>query len=223
MTDWTMSAVRRRPPRWVWASAGTVLLVVALAALLALAAHQPPWFAPTAIDYARLPADKRRFVDLLDGIGDDLYAGRAADLRLSADQLNRWLAARSELPSAYQLELGPVRFPQTLLLGDGRIRVAGVVSRWGFDLVGWADLRLSLADELLAVEFERARLGALPLPRTWLAAALPDSVANAETRGIPRGGRWPNGERPFRLEAFAIEPNELRVTLTPLIDGATKP
>ena len=189
------------------------------------AMHRPQWFVPTAIDYDRLPQDKRALVDLLDSIGEALNRGKPITLHVDEQQLNRWLTARGELPDGLELRVDPLQHPQVTLLDDNRIRLAAILPRGGVDLVLSCVLAFECADGHLKLRFESPAVGSLPMPLAWLRRVIDEKRVIAESGAPPRPPTapgnfenafvWPNGERRFTIESIHLQADQGELTLRP--------
>ncbi|RMF75796.1 MAG: hypothetical protein D6744_13050 [Planctomycetota bacterium] len=185
---------------------------------------RPGWYQPAVVDYARLDSDNRALVNLLDRIGVELNGGRALELRLEQDQINRWIAARDEWPEAVgRVDLGDLRSPQVLLLSGNRARLAAMVERGGFGVVLSCDVRFELDGEKLLIYWEQFRAGLLPAPRALIEEALSRSARSSALRAAAESGRlslpnrwvWPNGKPEFVFRAIEISDGTARIELTP--------
>jgi len=197
---------------------------VALAVLALAATYRPPWYSPAAVDHARLPADKRELVNLLDRIGESLNNGRAASFELRAEQVQRWLVARTEIWPEAAIDLGPLRDPLVTFEG-GQIRVGATLELRGVRAVLSATCRVEVREGIVLIRHGSVRLGALPVPRTWVArlvAGLPPSGQTATAARDPgvialaNDWTWPNGRRRYRLREFQVSDGCVKVTLEPL-------
>ncbi|MFH1748406.1 MAG: hypothetical protein ABIG44_15340 [Planctomycetota bacterium] len=216
---------KARRPRWRIISIiiGAVFWVAVLCAL-ACATCRPAWYVPMTIDQERLKEDKREFVNMLDAIGGALNRGQTFNLELNEEQVNRWLAARAELPEDWSFEVEGATFPQISFLAGNRVRIAATVSRAGVEVVLSATVRLDLSDEHLLIHIESVRAGSLPVPHKAAMKALAESLeidpADADRHGsntiLTRNvWEWPNGRRRFRILTLEVDSNLTRVSLEP--------
>ena len=139
------------------------------------------------------------------------------------EQVNRWLAARREI-DVFQLDLGPLQRPQVHFLSDNRLRIAGTVSRGGFEAVLSATVKLELTDDQLVVTLDHARLGALPAPRRLIGELLRRSLASGATAtdlaqsgsiAPPNDWVWPNGKRRFHVGRLRVSDGLTSLSLVP--------
>jgi len=216
-----------RPKRRLWRrvlliSVGGVMLT--LAALGAAVTCRPAWYQPASIDYARLDEDKRELTRLLDDVSHSLNAGRSVEVVLSQDQVNRWIAARAELPDlpGPRTPHAPLQQPYVDFLAD-RLRVGISLNRGGFPLVVSATLRLSATGDVVSAALDSIRVGALPAPQAAIAQAIDRLLADASSVGrgdaadicVPNDFTWQNGKLRFRLRQIALTQAQLRLTLEP--------
>lgn len=207
--------------------AGLVLLLAAVA-LTWTATRRPAWYQPAAVDPGRLHDDKGALAALMDEIGAALNGGRNLTFELREDQVNRWIAARAEMWPGAPAALGPLSDPQVLFLGD-RIRIAATIAHGGVRTVVSLTGRIKVTPDSLFVECESARLGALPVPREWVAKWAAQMPLVAKHLAIRPGGDrtvslanewvWPNGKRRCRLGELQVLNGVARVVLEPLRGG----
>ncbi len=212
---------RRGRGRAVALGVGLVLLVGAAAAGSA-AAWRPAWFRPAAVDHGQLRADKAALAAIQDGISAGLNGGERVTVRLTAAQLNRWLAARAEIwPEAAWL---PVQEPCVELIPDG-LRVGTVLEWRGWRVVGSARIAVQVRTDEIALRVVEAAVGALPVPTAWLVSGLAElpgvrdiggRTVGAEVR-LPNDLTWPNGRRRFRVAELRPGPDEWTVVLEPFV------
>ena len=223
--DRPLRATVRRAVRWRVVLLGVCAIGVVLAATLGLAVtHRPSWYHPPAVNRARLHADKAALAELQEEISAALNAGQAVHFELSEDQLNRWIAARTEMWPEAAFDVEGLEQPQINVL-DGRIRVGATVRQGAFSGVLSLIGRSEVTDTSLVVYYEAARLGAIPIPRGWIIeqlAALPPSgrgAVDVDGRGtiaLKNEWVWPNGKRRFRLRELRAMSGMVSVTLEPI-------
>lgn len=208
--------------RWrstaLWLALAGVPLGVVLLGLGATC--RPAWYAPPAVDVGRLRDDKAALLDIENRISAALNAGRAVRIEVTAAQVNRWLAAREEFQPFAQLNFGPLERPM-VDMHRGALHVAATVPWRGARPVAQFAVRPVLTAEALQLEIVGVRLGTIPIPRTWIAAALDAAGQNGGQRSgatliLPRTGTWPNGKCPFRLREVTVGEGALTFVLEPL-------
>lgn len=183
---------------------------------------RPAWYRPGSIDYRRLRADKAELLVLQERISAALNAGDEVHVELEQEQINRWLAARSELwPEAEQD--WPVEADPAVVLGDDSIRVALTLRRGGFAMVVGVDCRITAGRESVMIALDRVRLGAVPVPRARALDRL-RAALSAELGELPLSGNalllknawvWPNGKRTFAIRDLQITEGRAAITLSP--------
>lgn len=221
-----MAGARRRWRRVLLAvGAGLTGALIAIGCALTC---RPTWYEPASIDYARLKADKRELVGLVDEIGAALNGRRSIDLEFHEDQINRWITARAEIWPDSQTSLEPLRRPQITLLDGDRVRVAASVGWAGLEPIVSGTCRFELKDDQLTVICETVRVGVFPAPRGWvadLARRLPASsnvVRDADSDAgftFRNEWVWPNGKRRFRIRRLEVSAGHAVVTLEPIAAG----
>lgn len=202
-----------------------VALLTGLAAVLALflaMTCRPSWYAPRAIDYARLRQDKADLLVLQDQISAALNAGRSVEIELNAAQLNRWLAARAalwpELGSGWTGVDDPF-----VRLEEGRVRVAVRVHGGSGGAIASATFAVDVTERELRLTCASARLGLVPIPSGWIRSALTsvDTLSAIDGTGdqfaIENYFIWPNGKRPCKLAVVEIGESRLRLILEPVV------
>ena len=201
------------------------MLLLGLAVAGSAAAWRPGWYRPAAVDHARLRDDKAALATVQDEISAGLNGGERVTVRLTAAQLNRWLAARAELwPAAAEL---PVQEPCVELTPDG-LRVGTVLEWRGWRVVGSARIGVQVGTDEIALRVVDAAVGALPVPAAWLVdglARLP-GVRDAGGRAVgsevwvPNDLTWPNGRRRFRVVEMRPAASEWTFVLEPFVTRA---
>jgi hypothetical protein len=197
-------------------AAGGLLVLAGI--LFLMTVYHPSWYVPRVVDYAQLPSDRNRLANVADEIGDALNAGESLRLELSEARLQRWLAARTELPDPYQFDTRPVEHPFVELLPTGQVRVAGLVRLGGLEVVGSATLRPVVAGERFGFEVTGAAAGNVPLPRGVVVERLRGLLGagrDAAPLSWRNDFRWPNGERWFRVAAVTVGDEAVVVELEP--------
>ncbi len=210
---------RLRCAAWLLAAAFSIALIGLGAALTC----RPAAYRPAATDYSRLDSDQRDLVSLVDRIGAGLNRSQSVELRLTAEQVNRWIAARGELalPRGWSLPAG-LR-PCVEFRDDGRVWVGTLIQRGWLSAVLSAELAFEIEPEHVEVHVLSAKVGIVPLPAGWLiaAAGLAPDGGSFEWHESPPLGRfrndflWENGRRRGRVAAIEVTAGNLRITLAP--------
>ena len=203
----------------VLAAAGVIVVLLCLGGA---ATCRPAWYAPVAIDRARLKTDKKELVDLLDDIGRALNTGQSIDFELHEDQVNRWLAARSELwPELEDAGMRGLAHPQLRLLDENRVRLGVTATGGAWSAVLSASATGQLTEDSLIVRIESARAGVLPVPATSVLKPIREKLADAggslsgSTINLPNDWVWPNGKRRFRISRLEVSGGVARVSFEP--------
>lgn len=211
-----------------------ILLLSSLGALLGLigaglaAACRPAWYQPTGLDWSRLRDDKRAFAQMFDDISKTLNSRQAIDVELREDQVNRWIAARTEIPELWMDSAGrsfdPFLDPQVTFLPANRVRVAATLQWDRWRVIVSCIGRLELVPDELRVHWESVKLGSLPVPVSWITHRLQTTPQISQTTGgwagneihLPVEGVWRNGKRPFRIIRLETDAGTIRLRLEPL-------
>lgn len=191
---------------------------------------QPRWYSLAAVDYVRLAEDKRALIGLVESIGQAFQDSRSIEIKLTADQINRWIAARHELSPQDWIEADLSALDQfsglhVSFLSSGEIRIAGRVTLGsGFATILWAKFRVEPDNDQIQIAIGRVGMGLLPVPSALVDRALGPAVAarpgeverTAHGWRAPNNLTWPNGKRHFRISAFSVSDNLGVLTLEPL-------
>jgi hypothetical protein len=138
--------------------------------------------------------------------------------------VQRWLVARAEIWPEAAIDLGPLRDPLVTFEG-GQIRVGATLELRGVRAVLSATCRVEVREGIVLIRHASVRLGALPVPRAWVArlvAGLPPAGQTAIAAHDPgvialaNDWTWPNGRRRYRLREFQVSDGSVKVTLEPL-------
>ncbi len=216
---------RRRPRRWLWllvvpATVSLAGLVLSTCALT----QRPAWYRPYTLDESRLAADKSNLANLIDRVSIALNGRQAIRIELDEAQLNRWIAAREEWPEALaDLDLGPLEYPQLLLLDGNRLRLAARAVQADTEVIVSVDFSFHVRGDRFVVGWTGTRVGHFPLPRMLINAVadVGDRQVAAELLGtgglnLPNAWTWPNGRPRFRIRELRIEAERLSIVLEPI-------
>lgn len=212
----------RKVGLWLLAAVMAAAAAAAMCAMTAL--RRPGWYKPASIDFTRLDQDKADAINLLDAISAALNRGESIDVSLSADQVNRWLAARFDIwPDSDMAALAPLERPLVEMLADGSVRVAATADVQGWRAVVSLLFRFEASAERLVVHWTGVRIGSLPLPRELVSGAI-DRLVPSEAAPLRRfdGGVsrlenrwvWPNGKACFRVERLEVSGGRVEMRLS---------
>lgn len=232
------STAGKRVSRWTWACTGwrvwvfgpALFLLVAILGVGLAVTHRPAWYRPVPADPARLHADKAALVALEDEISAALNAGQPVRIQLREEQVNRWLAARTEMWPGLASDLGGVEDPW-VSLADGVLRGAATIRRGTVEGVVALTGRVEVTEDTVVVRWDAAQLGAIPIPQKWVSYALariPASVRaavqqdNAGVVTLRNEWVWPNGKRHFRLRDSQVSNGVVDIVLEPLPRGQAR-
>jgi hypothetical protein len=216
--------MKRRRRLFIALAAPAVSLLMLIVGGCAITCR-PSWYKPTMLDYSRLAEDKRDLARTIETVNVALNEGRPITVELEQDQVNRWIAARSEWPEDwYHVQIDPLRDPMVSFLDGNRVRIAALAERAGFGTVVSCTIGFELVDDRLVLRWAGAGAGVLPVPRALLAQAVrgvPESeqvlrdLLSEGTTVRPNRWVWPNGKPRFRITELHVENGRLRVSLEP--------
>ncbi|MEW6200184.1 MAG: hypothetical protein AB1601_16150 [Planctomycetota bacterium] len=211
----------RRVRRWAVVSA--CVAVVGLAALGLGVTCRPAAYRPASVDAGRLRDDKAALAELQESISAGLNAGREVSVRLTEEQINRWLAGWAEIWPDAPWQRAGVRHPQVTLLDDA-VRVGVTIDHGAWSAVVTCSARLEVCASELAVRCTGVRVGVIPVPVAWVLSGVMRSAPLEETGVRFAGDRvvrsnawvWPNGHRRYRVSACRVTPGQIEVVLQPV-------
>lgn len=202
-------------------------LAAALCALVVVGCAgvcRPAWYQPASINFEQLPQDKQALVGLLEKIGQALNHDRPCEFQLDAAQINRWIAARFEMPEAERWFVEGIRNPLVDLRPSG-LHIASMIDTGVLEVVASCALDFTVAPDRLTIRVASVRVGRLPVPVSWVARAWtaavsmtgdgPAGEANG-TLSLPNKFVWKNGKKPYRVSVVEFGESTVRVRLEPL-------
>lgn len=216
-----------------WLLRGTV---AALALLLILGAsswllfqHVPAWFKPTHVAPQHRQLVKNSVTRAFNEFSEKVNQDEPFEFRLTAKEVNRWLAVRDEFgPDAREM-FPPWLSEPMVIMRDGRFGFAGIVN--------WDDIRsvislwftIEVTGDKLNLRLAEVYGGSLPIPasavlgqlRGWISHAGGDKAAAArqlhdieqllEGKTVENRLFWRNGERDYRLLDIQLVDGEIRL------------
>ncbi len=212
----------RRSRFFLWFGGAAALIVLAFLLLAAALLRRPGWYRPQSINHASLEADQKSLVATLDAIGAALNTGAAFEAELTADQINRWIAARHELAPPQSLARVDriLEQPFVALASDGA-RLGGLLAWNGVRAVASTRVQVALGEQL-ELHVHDLALGALSMPGgatsrllDAAAEAIPGATRHERRLLAPRDWVWPNGKRPCRITKLEIADGVVRLRLEP--------
>ena len=206
-----------------------MLLGVCGSALLLALEYRPAWYAPKPLTESDLRQARMEAMRALDHVGDELVALKAFDIVLTDDQLNDWLSGLEQIwPDAAH------RIPREIVepfisFKKGRLRTAARIESNGWRAVASSEYHLDLSADKkqLIVRLDSARCGVVTIPRFLLRWCLNPYLSDAALRGISLDQLhegltienrfvWPNGKRPFHIDALETGDGAIRLRIQPL-------
>ena len=216
---------KRMQRKWLWfvVLPASVLLLSLILSAFALT-QRPAWYRPYTLDAERLEQDKRNLANLIDGVSVALNSRQAIRIELDEAQLNRWIAARDEWPEALaDLDLGPLEYPQLMLLPGNELRLAARARQSDYEVIVAVRFGFQVRGDQFDVRWSGTSVGHFPIPRgliSMLADAGDREYANQLLHGgsivLPNAWTWPNGRPRFRIEELRIDERRLSILLEPL-------
>jgi len=215
--------------RWLALLAGTAIAVLIVSAYLALS-YRPLWYQLPHVAPPQYQQIRDEVTGLISAVGTALHDERPVRLTLTDRQVNRWIAARRQIWPTLQGYLPPSLADPYVRFAGSRIVVAvRFESRWLRCLLS-AEVRVRLDEsaQVLRVSLEGLRVGAVPVPRSFVlkllrqrlrTAGLPGPLATLVSQGdfvVPNRFVWPNGKFPFRLGMLAVNDGRLSLEIVPL-------
>ncbi len=227
---------------WKWGTValGTLLIGGVLVGWL-MFQRIPGWYRPTELSTHQQGSAITSCINTFNGLGEGLNESPAPfEFRLTADQINAWLAVPIESwPEPYRYHLPPqLADPRVTISPDG-LRVGVTFRQGSLQAVLVAHIEANARPDGVLLRLVGASAGALPVPKSRVRELLAAIDARhwpagrtvrrqLEYRPMPRLAElydgivlpnawiWVNGERPFRITNIAMKPGEMVFTLEPL-------
>ena len=204
---------------------GLVSGTVGLATVWLIFQHKPVWYKPPPVDDRMLRETRSEVAQIVEGISQRIVRGETFDLSFTDETVNQWLAALPHVwPDARQ-KVPPEFRDMVVRFDEGRIRVASLLVKGGWRVVLTVviDVALSKDGRQISLELVEVRGGSLNVPRPILVRVL-DGVAIGDAgvtdwlkgRQVPNRFVWPNGRRPFRIDAIELTEGRIRLRLESL-------
>ncbi|MBI5865510.1 MAG: hypothetical protein HZB38_13580 [Planctomycetes bacterium] len=219
----TLRGFIRRRWRWLLLGSATLTLLSLLGLFFAVTC-KPAWYQPAAVDYRVLDDDKRVLTNLADEIGDNLNARNAFDVRITQDQLNRWIAARREVPEIGVIDIEPFSQPYVDVLPDGAVRIGAIIRHESWRVVAALAARLDVQPDALRISLQSVHAGYARAPAAWIVGPLASALSRAggsrtqiqdDVLLIPNDFTWPNGKVRFRISRIQTTDDEAIVSFEP--------
>jgi len=227
----------------VAALGGLVITVFAVSVWLAIR-YVPSWYAPPQLSDADLPRRRSSVARTLQDFTDRLIDGDRFTFKLSAHDINEWLAAREAIWPDADRRMPDWLHDPMLTFDDESIIIGARVQRGSWHAVLSTHIYVSPREDDLVVRIGRTAIGAISAPAgyvrdavdDWLSLLLismekmPDSlyeilaaVRDTGTRQVLSEGIrvenrfvWPNGERPFRILSLKAADGWLTLVVEPM-------
>ncbi len=203
--------------------------------------HKPDWYRPPPVNERMLRDTRSEVAEIVEGISQRIVRGETFDLSFTEGTVNQWLAALPHVWPDARRNVPPELRDLVIRFDAGRIRIASLFVKggWRAVLTMAVEVGLSTDGRRVSLELIEAHGGSLPVPHSVLAYMLgglatggADSVIRSGHPPTPRmpdtavdwlsGLRvpnrfvWPNGKRPFRIDAIELTPGRIRLRLESL-------
>lgn len=223
-----------------------IATIVVMAILWFMFQHKPRWYQPVQLDTVAQKQARKEAINFIDFVGHQMVGGKAFDLVLDENRLNKWLGMMPEF--AMEEAANSVgRFTQPAIqFADDRLRFGAQYQQGGLRVIVSATVLLSVGSDnrTVLMKMENIQGGSLPAPRRILNSLLETVLQKAQHRsgdeytdqsisavilekvetvddlfeGVVRRNRfvWPNGRRLFSFESIEIRDSEMRMRIKPL-------
>ena len=220
--------------------------LVALGTLWLVFQHKPSWYRPVTVNETLLQKARRESAATVDTISRQIVQGRPFEVVLADHMVNEWLAALPHQWPDARRAIPPEISDIALSFDAGKIRVGALCVHGGWRAIVSVGLTpgVSADGSKVSVALAEAHGGSMRVPRAVLEDILQRALEY--TRSNPGGGNdnptelgsilrdvlsveelfegvsiennfvWPNGERPFRIDAITVRAGELHLRLEPL-------
>ncbi len=214
---------------------------VGFATLWLVFQHKPDWYRPPPVNEQMLRAARSEVAEIVEGISHRIVRGETFELSFTDETVNQWLAALPhDWPDARR-NVPPELRDLVIRFEDGRIRIASLYVKggWRAVLTVAVEVALSKNGRRISLELIEAHGGSLPVPHSVLAYMLgglaigggetvirggdPSTPHKPETAAdflsglrVPNRFVWPNGKRPFRIDAIELTQGRIRLRLESL-------
>ncbi len=237
---------RARPGVRLALGIGLGIGLIALGTLWLVFQHKPDWYRPVTVDETVLQQARRDSAATVDTISKQIVEGRTFEVTLRDHTVNEWLAALPHQWPDARRSIPPEISDIALSFDAGKIRLGALCVRGGWRTIVSVGLTLGVSPDgsEASIALADAHGGSLPVPRAVLEDVLQRVLQHArsnpssadddpgELGSILRSVRsvdelfegvkvenrfvWPNGARPFRIDAITARAGELRLRLEPL-------
>lgn len=206
-----------------------LLLVGGVASWLAFQ-HVPGWYKPVHVAPQHRQVVKNSVTRAFNEFSEKVNQDGPFEFRLTAKELNRWLAVRDEFgPDAREM-FPPWLSEPMVIMQAGRVGFAGIVNWESVRSVVSLWFTVDVAGDELNLRLAEVRGGVLPVPastvlgqvRGWISQADDDEASTARRlRDIEQllAGKsmenrlfWQNGERDYRILKMTLADGEIRLT-----------
>ena len=232
--------------RWAWRGALALIGGLILGLVIAWLAtnYIPTWYDPPQLSDDDLPRVRADLPATMQEFTDRLVVGGTFEFKLSAGQVNEWIAGRASIWPDAQGSLPEWLQDPVVAFEGGRLIVAARAQRSGWRAIVSAHVTVSVDGDDLVIRLVKTAVGALGTPMQPIVDALCRSVHElldpsgdlpqylrrlaegldrVKTDQTLRDGVhvenrfiWPNGERRFRITQIRAEHGWLTLFVEPL-------
>ncbi len=214
---------------------------VGFATLWLIFQHKPDWYRPPPVNERMLRDARTEVAEIVEGISHRIVRGETFELSFTDETVNQWLAALPHVWPGARRNVPPELRDLVIRFEDGRIRIASLYVKggWRAVLTVAVEVGLSKNGRRVSLELIEAHGGSFPGPQSVRAYMLggpatgggdkvirsgnpptlhkPDTAADwLSGLRVPNRFVWPNGKRPFRIDAIELTPGRIRLRLESL-------
>ena len=221
-------------------------IVIGLVALWLAFQRIPDWYRPVALTEAVAQEAQRSFTNFTDTVSDRIVEGEPFDVTIEQEAVNTWLAAAPELwPERRRVSPERLRDP-AVAFEPGRIRIGAHINHNGWETIAGAVLDIEVCDDdrSIRIRLRSVHGGAIEVPHSVLEDVIDPLLRKSKQRAtrsadnlemlenmlrqvestsdlfagvrVPSRGVWPNGKRPYRIEAITVTRGLLTISVVPL-------
>ena len=203
--------------------------------------HKPDWYRPPPVNERMLRDIRSEVAEIVEGISQRIVRGETFDLSFTDETVNQWLAALPHVWPDARRNVPPELRDLVIRFDAGRIRIASLLVKGGWRAVLTVAVEVALSKDgrRVSLQLIEAHGGSLPIPHTVLAYMLgglaigggdtavrsgnPPTLHKPDTAAdwlngvqVPNRFIWPNGKRPFRIDAIELTEGRIRLRLESL-------
>lgn len=203
--------------------------------------HKPDWYRPPPVNERMLRDARSEVAEIVEGISHRIVRGETFELSFTDETVNQWLAALPHVWPGARRNVPPELRDLVIRFEDGRIRIASLYVKGGWRAVLTVAVEVGLSKDgrRVSLQLIEAHGGSLPVPHSVLVYMLGGlAIGGADTvirsgdppkphkpgtaadwlsgLRVPNRFVWPNGKRPFRIDAIELTQGRIRLRLESL-------